>query len=70
MPRRVAPDYALYVETFSASEDVVHTRVRLPLEETIKTQRADFHTPAEILIPLTNKFSGLFNFTSSTTYSD
>ncbi|OBR09174.1 Metallo-beta-lactamase domain-containing protein [Colletotrichum higginsianum IMI 349063] len=64
MPRRVAPDYALYVETFSASEDVVHTR------GTIKTKRADFHTPAEILIPLTHRFSGLFNFTSSTTYSD
>ncbi|KAK6223542.1 metallo-beta-lactamase domain-containing protein [Colletotrichum tabaci] len=27
MPRRFAPDYALSVETFSASEDVVHTRI-------------------------------------------
>ncbi|GJC95051.1 Metallo-beta-lactamase domain-containing protein [Colletotrichum higginsianum IMI 349063] len=67
-PRRVVPGHALSADTFSAAEDIVHTRDYVTFfQKNIEAKGADFYLPSEISTLIDNRFPGLLNLSSSAT---
>ncbi|KAF9876411.1 hypothetical protein CkaCkLH20_06354 [Colletotrichum karsti] len=67
-PQMVIPGHALSTDSFTATNDIDHTRDYVSFfQQNIEAKGADFYTPEEISNMLEAAFPGLTNLTSSTT---